>query len=71
MVERDIVYEVIPHYQRRRLHAKLAQVGPTGRRAGRSAEAGSVVRWSTCGGGGLTPHGAAAAKCFCAQLEVV
>ncbi|KAG2432750.1 hypothetical protein HYH02_012884 [Chlamydomonas schloesseri] len=25
MVERDIVYEVIPHYQRRRLHAKLAQ----------------------------------------------
>ncbi len=26
MVERDIVYEVIPHYQRRRLHAKLAQV---------------------------------------------
>ncbi|PNH10372.1 Adenylate cyclase type 10, partial [Tetrabaena socialis] len=25
MVERDIVYEVIPHYQRRRMHAKLAQ----------------------------------------------
>ena len=24
-VERDIVYEIIPHYQRRRLHAKLAQ----------------------------------------------
>ncbi|GAX78249.1 hypothetical protein CEUSTIGMA_g5691.t1 [Chlamydomonas eustigma] len=25
MVERDIVYEVLPHYQRRRLHAHLAQ----------------------------------------------
>ena len=35
MVERDIVYEVIPHYQRRRLHAKLAQVrGGAGGRAG-------------------------------------
>ena len=26
MVERDIVYGVLPHYQRRRLHAQLAQV---------------------------------------------
>ena len=26
LVERDIVYEVLPHYQRRRLHAQLAQV---------------------------------------------
>ena len=25
MVERDIIYEVLPHYQRRRLHAQLAQ----------------------------------------------
>eukprot|EP00798_Chlamydomonas_sp_ICE-L_P029281 gene29281-12524_t len=25
MVERDIVYEIIPHFQRRQLHAKLAQ----------------------------------------------
>ena len=26
MVERDVVYKVVPHYQRRRLHAQLAQV---------------------------------------------
>ncbi|GAX86001.1 hypothetical protein CEUSTIGMA_g13417.t1 [Chlamydomonas eustigma] len=25
MVERDVVYKVVPHYQRRRLHAQLAQ----------------------------------------------
>ena len=25
MIERDIIYEVLPHYQRRRLHAQLAQ----------------------------------------------
>ena len=26
MVERDVVYKVVPHYQRRRLHAQLAPV---------------------------------------------
>ena len=29
MVERDVVYKVVPHYQRRRLHAQLAQVEHT------------------------------------------
>ena len=26
MVERDVIYKVVPHYQRRKLHAQLALV---------------------------------------------
>ncbi len=47
MVERDIVYEVIPHYQRRRLHAKLAQVGG-GRGAGNGGVQGAVPTCACC-----------------------